>query len=235
MTQRRQRSQRRQPGGAVISVRQPWLRAQLADLGVGVRFLPLQGARRGELLPALRPPLLLDTAELDPALLAAILAELHRARPALPTVALIAPNDALAQRLVPLCGMIYAVVVDTQLALVPPLLRQVGLVGQQRGPQARLATLGFLPPAVTVTDADLLSILAELPAARALSEVAQATHLSLPTVHRKLKAARAALGIARPPGQKRPTPPELAVEFIAALRQPPRAASAPVARARGHA
>jgi hypothetical protein len=42
---------------------------------------------------------------------------------------------------------------------------------------------------VTLTDADLLNILAELPTARTLAQVAQATHLALPTVHRKLGRA----------------------------------------------
>ena len=229
-----QHEQRQAPGGAVISLRQRWLRAQFAQLGVGCRFLPMQGTQRGAVLPPLRPPLVLDTAGLEPTLLAAVLADLHALRSPLPTLALVAPDDELAQRLVPLCQMVYAVVADTQLAWVPLLLHQVGLVGPARGPQARPAMLGYRPPSVTLTDADLLELLAELPTARTLAEVAQATHLALPTVHRKLGRARAALGIVRSPGRKRATPPELATELIAALRRPD-AEVVPIARARGQA
>ncbi len=214
-----QDTSRRTPGGAVISQRQRWLRPQLAAAEVGCRFLPIQGGRRGEILPPLRPPLVLDTAEMQPSFLAALLSEINVVRPLLPTIAIVDANDVLAQRLASLCSMIYAIVADTRLSTLPFLIRNPGRVGKDRLPHVRPAAVGFTPPPFDVTDVDLLAIVAELGGARNLDEVAHATGVSLPTLNRKLKNVRSAMGLPRGAVTKRPTPDDLASQLIAALRQ----------------
>jgi hypothetical protein len=225
--------QRQATGGAVISLRRDWLRPRLTDLGVGLRFLLLQGERCGELLPALRPPLVLDTVGLEPTLLAAVLAELHEACPPLPTLALVASDDYLAQRLVPLCAAIAAVVADTQLAWVPLLLRDPGLVSMARPAAVAPATLGVSPPPRRGLEPAVLGLLAALPTARTVTEAATLSRSTPRTVYRRLHQARVALDVTRSPGTKRLTPPELATKLIAALRRWPDAEVTPTARARG--
>ncbi len=233
MTTLSQHPYRKTPGGAVISQRQHWLREQFAAAEVSCRFLLIQGRKRGEILPPLRPPLVLDTVGLEPALLAALLSDINVVRPTLPTIAIVDASDVLAQRLVSLCSMIYAIVADTQLATMQPLIRNPGRVGKDRLAHVRPATVGFAPPVFNVTDVDLLAIVAELGGARNLDEVAQATGVSLPTLNRKLKHVRAAMGLLRGAGTKRPTPDDLASQLIAALRQTHVPDPAPSSLARG--
>lgn len=220
-----QDDQRNQAGGAVISeapARRAWLRQQLGAAGIGLRFLPTQGRKRGAILPEYRSPLLLDTVGMEPAVLAALLADLNVLRPQAATLAIVDPGDLLAQRLVPLCSVVYAIAADSAIPALLPWVRYPGLVGNERLAGAAPVTLGFTPPPLTITDSDLLAIIAELSSAGTLDEAAHASMLSPRTFYRKLGAARVAAGLpATTSLPQRITPADLSTLLIAALSQPP--------------
>jgi hypothetical protein len=214
---------RRHTGVAVLAgsmERQRSLRMALDAAGIAHWMVLLQDTRRGLMLPPIDGPLLLDTVGFERSLLAAVLAELHDRRSPLPTLALVGPDDLAAQRLSLLCSAVYAVA-SAMIPLVDLRLwfRYVGMVGSQRLVSVQPACLGFTPALLPVHDADLLRILAELPQAATMGQVAAACGLSERTFKRKLMTVRMALGIAAN-GLTRSRPRELAALVWTALAAP---------------
>jgi hypothetical protein len=153
-------------------------------------------------------------------LLAAVLAVLHDRRPALPTLVLVRPDDLAAQRLCLVCSAVYAVASATiPLADLRLWFRYVGLVGPERLSSVVPACLSFSPAPLPVHDAALLRILAELPHAATIQQVAAACALSERTLKRKLTTLREAVGIPAN-GLTRHRPGELGELVSAALAVP---------------
>lgn len=213
---------RRQPGVAVISWRRPWITQQLAAAGIPSRhILPQPGPT---LLPAFRPPLLLDTVEMPLPLLVAILWELNRVRELTPTLALLPPTEPGLARLLALPLAISVLLADTVptdilglwLRLAPQIVRRTASTPP--------ALVGLGPPPadllnLPVYTLDALYALAPYgaPPAGSITEAAQQAGISRRLFCYQLAAIRAVVGV---PASRRYRPPDLAAAICAALVEP---------------
>lgn len=209
---------RRADGVAVISFRRAWLTLRLHAAGVAVRHVVPQ---LGEpLLPAIRPPLLLDAASMPPRLLPAILRELGRMRPIL-TLALIAGDAPGLGQLVALAPAVQVVLSDT----VPPatlaLWLRMAPILAHRPVDVPPAWVGVAAPALPLPGAtlDALYALAPYGAAPAASLTAAARRIGMSRrqLCYHLAALRAVVGI---PRQRRYRPLALATAICQAITTP---------------
>lgn len=227
MNARHREERRRQPGVAVISLRRAWLTQYLHQTGVGFRhIIPQLGSA---LLPRFRPPLLLDVAGMPVPLIIALLRELDRARPLIPTLALIpAASPANARLLTPIPA-IQAIVSDAAppetLALWLRVLPQLGRASSTMSP-AWVSVPAPLTQALALPtySLDLLHALAPYGSAppASIDDAASAAGVSRRLFYYRLAALRAVVGL---PSNRRYRPPALATAICAALADPPPAAA----------
>lgn len=218
---------RHQPGVAVLSLRRLWISQQLASAGIPSRhIIPQLGPT---LLPAFRPPLLLDTVDMPLPLLVAILWELSRMRELTPTLALLPPTEPGLARLLALPLAISVLLADTVptdtlglwLRLAPQIVRRTAAT-----PPAMVG-LGPPPPELLSLPAYTLDALRALapyggPPAVSITEAAQQAGISRRLFCYQLAAIRAVVGV---PATRRYRPPDLAEAICAALAEPILAAS----------
>ncbi len=191
-----QRDLRSLVGGAVVSERRAWLREQLQAAGIGFRFLLLQSTTRGNIIPALLPPVIIDTVGMPLATVVGLFDDLQAMKPLPPTVVVVAPEAVGQQRLALLCPAVYALVTDALLPNLRPLITHMGVVGRQRYSGVVPLCLGFTPaPLARAVDATVIPVLAVLTASRTFDEAAATMTMSTRTLHRKLATLRTQLGL----------------------------------------
>ena len=177
-------------GTAVISSRRFDLGARLLHAGVGARFLLPQTSPAGIQLPALYPPLLLDTRDLGFVQSAALLVELATWRPVIPTIVLVDPDDVALRVILRVCPAIYAILADTEnLRLLGPLIRLGGLCGSERMHDVAPYWAG-IPPVQRAA----LSLVA-LAQAENIDAAVDRSGMARRTFYRRLARLRVSLGL----------------------------------------
>lgn len=202
---------------AVISFRRSELTRRLKAVGAPFRHIIPQLGQT--FLPELRPPLLLDAAEMPLPILVAILWELSRVRKITPTLALVPPNQPGLARLIALPLSVNVLmaddVTDGTLGLwvrMAPLIarRAESLAPVEVGmPPAEMLNL----PAYTLDALRALSPFGSKPPAT-ITEAAQRVCISRRLFCYQLAAIRAVVGI---PSERRYRPPALASAIYAAI------------------
>ncbi len=183
-------------GAAVISSRRLLLGPRLCNAGVGARFLLPQNAPYGAQIPALRPPLLLDTRDLGFVQTAALLLELASRSPVIPTIALVDPDDTALCAILPVCPAVYAVVADTEeLNLIAPLIRLGGICGTERLGEVEPYWSGLSPPPRPPIALGDLEILVAMSGAESVNDAADRSGMARRTFYRRLARLRANLNL----------------------------------------
>jgi hypothetical protein len=213
-------------GAAVISSRRLHLGARLLNAGVGVRFMLLQTTSAGVKLPALHPPLLLDTWDLGFVQSAALLVDLATRRPAIPTIVLIDPEDVAIRAILPICPAIYAIVSDTvDLRLLGPLIRLGGICGVDRMHHVEPYWAGVRPIQRTLISLEELEILLAMARAESLEGAVECSGMARRTFYRKLGQLRSNLNL--PPATRGTRIEEHVTSVIGALANLGQSASDP--------
>ena len=203
-------------GAAVISSRRLLLGPRLYNAGVGARFLLPQTATPGPLLPALRPPLLLDTRDLGFIQTTALLVELAAQSPIIPTIVLVDPDDIALHVILPACPAVYAVLADTEdLRLLGPLIRLGGICGAERLGDVEPYWSGIAPIQRPPISMDDLEILVAMAGAENVNDAVDRSGLARRTFYRRLARLRASLSL--PPATHGTRIEELVTSTIAAL------------------
>jgi hypothetical protein len=207
---------RREPGIALLTQRGKTLIPRLQEAGVPNRLILLQDSE--DPLPAIRPPLLLDTVGLAlPDLIAVLLAVQSRL---IATLALVNPSNIQLLRLLPLCAAVRVIVSDAiDLAYLTPFIRHLDDT-PQRGAVPPPVWVGLsAPPQLTpALSPQMLRLLNELSCCKDHDMVAEACGMSRATLMRLLADTRKALNM--PAGTRaRYRPPVLATAILAALAE----------------
>jgi hypothetical protein len=213
---------RGQPGVAVLSLRRRWLVPHLQASGMAVRhILPQLGPQPGQrLLPAFRPPLLLDVAHMPLPMLVAVLWELAHVRERTPTVVLIPAGAPGLARLVGLPLAVNVILADTVGAETRALWLAMAPQFAPRIPDAPPAWVGLVPmPAPLPLPPFTLATLHALapwgaPAPASLAAAARQAGISRRLLCYQLAALRRLVGL---PPQRRYHLPALAAALVTAL------------------
>lgn len=205
-----------QSGISVLSSRSLDLEARLHYAGVEAHFLVTQSPAGGIQLPSMDPPLLLDTHGLGFIQSAALLIELAKLRPVIPTIALVDPDDVALRVILRICPAIYAVLADTEdLRLLGPLLRLGGLCGSARLRDVAPCWSGVPPVQREVLSLEELEVLVVLAQSDNIDAAVAQSSLLRRTFYRRLARLRVGLGLPRPTHGMRTD--ELVAAMITAL------------------
>lgn len=210
------------PPLTICTERPTVLRRRCEAVQIPLRVLSPQPAAPGPLdvLPDCAPPYLLDTIGMPPLVLASLLVAIERqqalpARPGVSTLvgAILDPDDLVARRLVALAPSVRLLMGDTlPWQVLVPWARQLHTLT----PVSRVVSVGIAALRRPDLPSHFLTILAALPHAASVGEVAEQCALSQATVLRVLARARTALHL--PGGRTRHfTPPTLAAACVQAL------------------
>jgi hypothetical protein len=187
---------RTRAGTAVISSRRFDLGVRLLHAGVGARFLLPQTSPAGIQLPALYPPLLLDTRDLGFVQSAALLVELATWRPVIPTIVLVDPDDVALRVILRVCPAIYAILADTEnLRLLGPLIRLGGLCGRERMHDVAPYWAGVPPLQRAALSLEELEVLVALARAENIDAAVEHSRMARRTFYRRLARLRVSLGL----------------------------------------
>lgn len=207
------------PGVAVISWRRPWISQHLQAAGASSRhIIPQLGP---SLLPAFRPPLLLDTVGMPLPLLVAILWELSQGRDVTPTLALLPLNQPGLARLLTLPLAVNVLIADTVPTDTLGLWLRLAPQLERRSASASPAIVGLGPPPADLLNLpahtlDALHALAPYGSAppASITEAAERAGMSRRLFCYQLAAIRAVVGL---PSTRRYRPSALAAAICEAL------------------